>query len=109
MSNKNNTRRAGWTDCNYLDLKKAFDKVSHKRSLWKLEDTVGLKGKVKKVDGTWFGRKRNEKCDVRGRSQCKKVTSGVPQGSLLAPFILYKKKWVRKYFNDQKLVLPIEI
>ena len=38
-SNRYNTRqeRNGWADCIYLDLKKAFDKVLHRRLLWKLE------------------------------------------------------------------------
>ena len=36
--------REKWVDCIYLDLKKAFDKVPHKRLLWKLDNVSGLKG-----------------------------------------------------------------
>ncbi len=35
--------RDGWADAVYLDLKKAFDKVPHKRLMWKLK-TVGRLG-----------------------------------------------------------------
>lgn len=35
--------RDGWADAVYLDLKKAFDKVPHRRLMWKLE-TVGKLG-----------------------------------------------------------------
>ena len=35
--------REGWVDCIYLDLKQVFDKVPHKRLLWKLENVGGLK------------------------------------------------------------------
>ena len=36
--------RKRWVDCIYLDLKKAFDKLPHKRQLRKLENVRGLKG-----------------------------------------------------------------
>ena len=37
----------GWADCQYLNLKKIFDKVLHKRLPWKLEHIGGLKGTLK--------------------------------------------------------------
>ena len=37
----------GWAHCIYLDLKKALDKVPHRRLLWKLEYIGGLKGTLK--------------------------------------------------------------
>ena len=40
--------REGWVDCIYLDVKKAFDKIPHKRLLWKLENLGGLKGDLLK-------------------------------------------------------------
>ena len=39
--------RNGWADCTHLDFKKAFEKVSHRRLLWKLEHIGGLKGTLK--------------------------------------------------------------
>ena len=39
--------RDGWTDCIYLDLKNGFNKVLHRRLLWKLEHIGGLKGTLK--------------------------------------------------------------
>ncbi len=33
-------------DCIYLDLKKAFDKVPHKRMIWKLHHVGGLGGPI---------------------------------------------------------------
>ena len=40
--------RDGWVDTVYLDIKKAFDKVLHKRLLWKLEHTGVLRGTILK-------------------------------------------------------------
>ena len=37
--------RDGWVEGIYLDLKKAFDKVSHNK-LWKLEKIGGIDGKL---------------------------------------------------------------
>lgn len=48
-------KRDGWADSIYLDLKKAL--VAHRKLLWKLESTGGLKDKIKErmkdcLDGT---------------------------------------------------------
>ena len=36
-----------WADCIYLVSKKAFNKVSYRRLLWKFEYIRGLKGTLK--------------------------------------------------------------
>lgn len=40
--------RNGWVDCIYLDLKIAFDNVSHRSLLWKLKNAGGRKGNIAK-------------------------------------------------------------
>ena len=46
--------RDGWVDAVYLDIKKALDKVPHKRLLWKLEhrsterETIKMDGRLSK-------------------------------------------------------------
>ena len=39
-------KKGGWVDCVYLDLKKAFDKVSHKRLIWKMRIYGRIGGKL---------------------------------------------------------------
>ena len=46
----------GWVDTVHLDIKKACDRVPHKRLLWKLEHVGGLRGSVLKWSLAQFKR-----------------------------------------------------
>ena len=58
--------RDGWVDAVYLDIKKAFDTVPHKRLLWKLKHIGGLRGKLLEWIQNYL-KDRNENCD-QGRN-----------------------------------------
>ena len=82
----------GWMVCMYLDMKKAFDKVPHKRLLlWKLEHIGGLKGKLLKWMGDYLKDREMRTVVIRDNSSSwSGVTSGVvPQGSVLPPITIY--------------------
>ena len=77
-------------DTIFLDFRKAFDSVPHKRLLLKLE-RLGVSGNVLKWISSFLSN-RSQRVVINGQSsEWTDVSSGVPQGSVLGPllFILY--------------------
>ena len=77
-------------DVIYLDFKKAFDKVPHKRLLLKLH-AYGIRGDIFRWVKNWL-LNRKQRVVINGAATAwLDVVSGVPQGSVLGPllFIIY--------------------
>ena len=82
--------KGGQTDVILLDFAKAFDKVPHQRLLLKLE-LIGIDEKTVKWIKSFLQDRTQEVVVGDERSKIGKVTSGVPQGSVLGPtlFLVY--------------------
>ena len=103
-------------DTVYLDIKKAFDSVPHRRLLLKLR-SYGFEGEILK----WIEdvlTDRRQRVVVNGKcSDWKNVTPRIPQGSVLGPvlFNIYVNdmpdnldSFCKIFADDSKIYIPVD-
>ena len=99
-------------DILYFDFKRAFDRVPHKRLIYKLK-CMGIQGKVLNVISDFLMNRLFRVCVEGNFSNFMKVLSGIPQGSVLGPllFILFIndlpdciKSFIKIFADDLKII-----